>query len=94
MTTKGNTMDIPTILTRKYPGMEWTLDGDDYTGLTWLSDTPKPTKSALEKAWPEVVAEIEAEKQAREDAKASALAKLEALGLTADEVREVFGIGV
>jgi hypothetical protein len=87
-------MDIATILTRKYPGSEWTLDGDDYTGLTWLSDTAKPTKSALEKLWPTVVAEIEAEAQAKEDAKASALAKLEALGLTADEVREVFGIGV
>jgi hypothetical protein len=87
-------MDIATILTRKYPGSEWTLDGDDYTGLTWLSETAKPTKSALEKLWPIVVAEIEAEAQAKLDAKASALAKLEALGLTADEVREVFGIGV
>ena len=87
-------MDIATILTRKYPGSEWTLDGDAYEGLTWLSDTAKPTKSALEKLWPEVVAEIEAEAQAKLDAKASALAKLEALGLTADEVREVFGIGV
>lgn len=87
-------MDIATILTRKYPGSEWTLDGDDYSGLTWLSDSAKPTKSALEKLWPTVVAEIEAERQTKEDAKASALAKLEALGLTADEVREVFGIGV
>jgi hypothetical protein len=87
-------MDIATILTRKYPGSEWTLDGDDYTGLTWLSDSAKPSKSALEKLWPTVVAEIEAEVQAKVDAKASALAKLEALGLTADEVREVFGIGV
>jgi hypothetical protein len=87
-------MDIPTILTRKYEGAEWTLDGDDYTGLTWLSDTPKPTKAALEKAWPTVQAEIEAEAQAKLDAKASALAKLEALGLTVDEVREVFGVSV
>lgn len=87
-------MDIATILTRKHAGAEWTLDGDDYTGLTWLSDSVKPTKSALEKLWPTVVAEIEAEAQAKVDAKASALAKLEALGLTADEVREVFGLGV
>lgn len=85
-------MDIATILTRKYSGTEWTLNGDDYEGLTWLSDSTKPTKSALENLWSEVVAEIEAEKQAKIDAKASALAKLEALGLSADEVREVFGI--
>jgi hypothetical protein len=86
-------MDIPTILTRKYAGTEWTLDGDDYTGLTWLSDTPKPTKSALEKLWPTVQQEIADEKQAREDAKASAIAKLEALGLTVEEVSVAFGLG-
>ena len=47
-------MDIPTILSSKYPGSFWNLDGDDYAGLTWLSDTPKPTKKALEALWPEV----------------------------------------
>lgn len=47
-------MDIPTILTRKYPGSEWTLDGDAYEGLTWLSDTPKPTEAELEALWPQV----------------------------------------
>jgi len=47
-------MDIPTILSSKYAGSEWTLNGDDYTGLTWLSDTPKPTKKALEALWAEV----------------------------------------
>jgi hypothetical protein len=85
-------MDIPTILTRKYAGTEWTLDGDDYTGLTWLSEGKAPSKAALEKLWPTVVAEIEAEKQARENAKASAIAKLEALGLTVDEVSAAFGL--
>jgi hypothetical protein len=85
-------MDIATILTRKYPGIEWTLDGDNYEGLTWLSDTPKPTKKALEAHWPAVTAEIEAEKQAKLDAKASAVAKLQALGLTVDEVQVAFGL--
>jgi len=47
-------MDIAAILTEKYPGAQWTLDGDDYTGLNWLDDSPKPTKKTLEKAWPEV----------------------------------------
>ena len=47
-------MDIPTILSNKYAGSEWTLNGDDYAGLTWLSDTPKPTKKALEALWAEV----------------------------------------
>ena len=47
-------MDIAKVLTRRYAGSEWTLDGDDYTGLTWLSDTPKPTKKALEALWAQV----------------------------------------
>jgi hypothetical protein len=85
-------MDIPAILSRKFEGSEWTLSGDDYAGLTWLSDTPKPTKKTLESLWPEVVAEIEAEKQAKEATRLSAIAKLEALGLTVDEVEAAFGL--
>ena len=47
-------MDIPAILADKYPGAQWTLNGDDYEGLEWLDDSPKPTKKALEALWPEV----------------------------------------
>ena len=47
-------MDIVQILSLKYRESFWALDGDDYTGLTWLSDTPKPTKKALESLWAEV----------------------------------------
>lgn len=47
-------MDISLILTTNYPGQEFILDGDDYAGLTWLSDSPKPTKAALEKQWAQV----------------------------------------
>ena len=87
-------MDIPTILASKYAGSEWTLDGDNYSGLTWLSDTPKPTKKALEALWADVQAEIAGEAQARVDAKASAVAKLQALGLTVEEVQVAFGLVV
>ena len=85
-------MDIAIILSKRYEGSEWTLNGDDYTGLTWLSDTTKPTKKSLEALWPDVQAEIVAEAQARVDAKASAIAKLEALGLTIDEIKTAFGL--
>lgn len=47
-------MDISLILTTNYPSSEWALDGEDYSGLTWLSETPKPTKAALEKQWADV----------------------------------------
>lgn len=58
-------MDIAIILTDKFPGALWTLDGEEYQGLEWLDDSPKPTKKALEALWPEVqhtraVAQVEA----------------------------------
>ena len=86
-------MNISTILTKRYAGSEWTLNGNDYPGLTWLSDTPKPTEAALVKAWPSVQSEIAAEAEARLDAKASTIDKLKALGLTLEEVQVAFGLG-
>lgn len=47
-------MDIASILTRRYSGSVWTLNGDDYAGLTWLSESPKPTEKQLLALWPEV----------------------------------------
>jgi hypothetical protein len=85
-------MDIVKILTEKFTGSEWTLDGDDYDGLTWLSETPKPTKKQLEDLWPTVQAELAAEAESKIDAKASAIAKLESLGLTLKEVEVAFGL--
>jgi hypothetical protein len=85
-------MDIAMILTKRYPGSEWTLSGDNYSGLTWLCDTTKPTEKALQKVWASVQAEIAAEAQAKLDAKASAISKLEALGLTVGEIQEAFGL--
>lgn len=87
-------MDYAQILTRKYAGSEWTLNGDDYSGLTWLSDGPMPSERELVDLWPVVQEEIAAEAQARVDARVSAVAKLEALGLTVEEVSTVFGIEV
>jgi hypothetical protein len=85
-------MELSAILATKYQGSEWTLSGNSYEGLTWLSDTPKPTKKQLEDLWPTVQAEIAANAQAKIDAKASAIAKLEALGLTVEEVEVAFGL--
>ena len=86
-------MDIANILSKRFPDAEWTLNGDDYTGLTWLSDTAKPTLKTLEGLWADVQAEIVAEAQSKVDAKASAVAKLQALGLTVEEVQVAFGLG-
>jgi hypothetical protein len=47
-------MDIAKILTTNYSESLWTLEGSDYSGLTWLSDDPKPSKKELEAQWAEV----------------------------------------
>jgi hypothetical protein len=61
-------MDIPVILSRKFEGAEWTLNGDDYAGLTWLSEGEPPTVAELETLWPEVQLEVQTERveQARQ----------------------------
>jgi hypothetical protein len=85
-------MDLAIILTKKFSESEWVLDGNDYSGLTWLSEDEQPTESDLEALWSEVSSDIEAENQAKIDAKSSAITKLQALGLTVEEVKVAFGL--
>jgi hypothetical protein len=47
-------IDYTLILRTKYAGKQWTLNGDTYDGLVWLSDTPKPTQAELDALWPQV----------------------------------------
>jgi hypothetical protein len=84
--------DYAAVLSSNYPDAEWTLNGDTYDGLTWLSDTPKPTQAELDAAWPAVQQAQADVVAAKEVARASGVAKLEALGLTVDEVSAVFGV--
>jgi len=48
--------DYTAVLVKNYPGSEWVLDGESYEGLTWLSDSPKPSQVELDAAWPAVKA--------------------------------------
>jgi hypothetical protein len=41
------------------PGTQWALEGNDYSGLIWLDESPKPTKKTLDDAWPQVQADLE-----------------------------------
>jgi hypothetical protein len=63
-------MDIPKILSKRYPGAQWTLNGDSYSGLTWLSDGDAPTLAELEAEWAQVEYEVayEAVQKARQAA--------------------------
>lgn len=44
-------IDYTQILSVNYAGSQWTLNGDSYNGLTWYSDTPKPTQAELDALW-------------------------------------------
>jgi hypothetical protein len=85
-------MDIAIILTIEYPSSEWILNGDNYPGLTWLSSDTKPTEKELEQLWPLVKDKLRADEKAKIDDKASAISKLQALGLTLNEVEAAFGL--
>lgn len=83
--------DYAIVLTRRHAGREWLLDGDDYTGLTMLDGGSKPTKKSLDDAWADVQAEIAQAAADKTATRASALAKLAALGLTANEIAALVG---
>ena len=74
--------NIAFTLTHSHPGEEWTLDGDDYSGLTWLSDTPKPTEQELIHAYPLAVKAVAVKEKARVKALADARAFALSLGFT------------
>ena len=81
-------IDYATILATKYFGKEWILDGEEYAGLTWLDDSPKPSKATLDKLWQIVLDERESERLAKVAAKA---ALLERLNITEDEAKLLLG---
>jgi hypothetical protein len=85
-------IDYSKILYINYVGKEWALNGDSYDGLTWLDSSPKPTQYELDALWESTQATIAAKEQSAKDAKASALAKLTALGLTEDEIKAILGV--
>jgi hypothetical protein len=84
-------IDYSLILTTNYFNKQWVLTGSDYEGLDWHDESPKPTQAELDALWESTQAAVAAQKQAAIDAKQSALAKLAALGLTADEIKALTG---
>jgi hypothetical protein len=69
------------------PAGGWIISGDDFDGITWVDERPRCTKAQFEAGFAQYdawKAEQEAEQAA---AKASAEAKLEALGLTTDDLK-------
>jgi alkylhydroperoxidase family enzyme len=84
-------IDYSLILVTNYVDKLWTLTGDSYEGLDWRDESPKPTQEELDALWESTQATVTAKEQSAKDAKASALAKLSALGLTEDEIKALVG---
>lgn len=63
-------IDYAAILIRHYPGTVWSLNGDDYDGLTWLCEAAKPSRKELDALWPQVQSEIT--KESRDTARRAA----------------------
>ena len=84
--------DYPAVIRANYPGSEYVFVGDTYDGLTWLSDTPKPSQAELDAAWPAVQQAQADAVTAKQAARQSAIDKLAALGLTVDEISAAFGL--
>jgi hypothetical protein len=82
---------IKTVLFHRYAGKAWCYNGDGYEGVHWSDSMKKPTEKELLEQFDDVMAEIEAEKLARQNASESARAKLAALGLTEAEVKAIIG---
>jgi hypothetical protein len=84
-------IDYALILSENYVGKSWVLNGDNYEGFNWTDESQKPTQAELDALWESTQAAVAAKEQAAKDIKASALAKLAALGLTQDEVKALVG---
>lgn len=69
-------------------GKQWSIAGDDYDSIVWLEgNVPYITKEQFEAGFAQYDAwKAQQDAQAASD-KASATAKLEALGLTADDLK-------
>lgn len=69
---------IADALLRLCPDAQYTLVGDEYDDINWLSDVKKPTKAS-------VIAEIAKEPQMAAAKQSAKAALLERLGITAEE---------
>jgi hypothetical protein len=83
-------IDYSLILCTNYAGKQWSV-GETYDSLQWFDESLKPTQAELDALWESTQAAAMAKEQSAKDVKASALAKLSALGLTQDEIKALVG---
>ena len=71
---------------------DFTINADDINQITWLNDTTPIPVADIQAQIPTVEAEIEQEKQAAIDKKASGKQKLKDLGLDEAEIKALIGV--
>ena len=74
------------VLSMLCPDKEWVIYGDDYDSIQWIKGEPI-TKLQFDDGFAQVDFLKAEQAEAKAVAKASAEAKLEALGLTADDLK-------
>jgi len=80
--------DYSLILSTHFENYQWILNGDNYDGLIWLSDIPKPSKTQLDALWESTVETV---RQKKAESIAARQAVLDRLGLTAEEAQLILG---
>ena len=81
-------IDFVMILASRYADKKWAISGEDYDGLEWMDDSPKPSRAELAALWDEVRAEKKKEKEDKVSARAAVLKKLK---LSEEEVALLLG---
>ena len=66
------------VLQTNYATEQWSISGNDYDTIDWLSNTPKPTQAELDAAWPKVdydtqVAAVETTRRTQYEAQSDGL---------------------
>jgi len=51
-------VDYALVLSERYAGKEWATFGEDYNGIQWRDESPKPSQEELDAAWPDVRLEV------------------------------------
>jgi hypothetical protein len=79
--------EIVEALANLAPNGGWTLSGDNYADLVWVSEGNPPTLAEIQAEIASLPAKKEDAKINKENARLAAEAKLAALGLTSDDLK-------
>jgi len=81
-------MDIVKAIKKLKPNAEFSFEGTDYSSIKWdVLDGEAPTQAEIDAAIEEIKADEAQAELDKATAKAAAEAKLEALGLSADDLK-------